>query len=205
MFTNKKHEQAHKALKNEEIEKAISLYGEALMDSPNDCDIIADRGVAYLHAKDEKNCFIDLNRAIELQPNYSYRYACRAYAKKNFGDIDGAILDYEKAVKLDPDDAIAQNNLGMLLEEKGYQKEAEEKFKRADTLSAMEDNLFGVIENLESKATNKNQIDSLEEKNTTVQTDEKELNSTEELKKVFTSKKQFKEFIAFIKNGFRLK
>lgn len=204
MFTNKTHEKAHKALNNEDIVKAISLYNEALIESPNNCDIISDRGVAYLHAKDEKNCFTDLNRAIELQPNYSFRYACRAYAKKNFGDLDGAIEDYEKAVELDPDDAIAQNNLGMLLEEKGYQKEAEKKFKRADTLSNMEDDLLGVIQNLEtgtkiSKDTSTDSAGPAELHN------EEEVNTAKEFKKVFTSRKQFKEFINYIKNGFRLK
>ena len=204
MFTNKKHKRAHNALKNDDIVKAISLYNKALIESPNNCDIISDRGVAYLHAKDEKNCFTDLNRAIELQPNYSYRYACRAYAKKNFGDLDGAIEDYEKAVELDPDDAIAQNNLGMLLEEKGYQKEAEKKFKRADALSNMEDGLLGVIQNLEteteiSKGTSIDSVGPAERQN------EENTNKAKEFKKVFTSKKQFKEFIIYIKNGFKLK
>jgi Flp pilus assembly protein TadD len=204
MFTNKTHEKAHKALNNEDIEMAISLYDEALKESPDDCDIISDRGVAHLHAKDEKNCFIDLNRAIELQPNYSYRYACRAYAKKNFGDLNGAIEDYEKAVELDPDDAIAQNNLGMLLEEKGYQKEAKEKFKRADTLSNLEDDLLGVIKNLETGAKNSENASIHSEELTELHT-EPEGKTAMEFKKVFTSKKQFKEFIKYIKNGFRLK
>lgn len=204
MFTNKKHKRAHKALKNDDIVKAISLYNEALKESPNNCDIISDRGVAYLHAKDEQNCFTDLNRAIELQPNYSYRYACRAYAKKNFGDLDGAIEDYEKAVELDPDDAIAQNNLGMLLEEKGYQKEAEKKFKRADALSNMEDGLLGVIENLET-GTNTSKETSTDSAEATELHTKEQANTTKEFKKVFTSRKQFKEFINYIKNGFRLK
>jgi Flp pilus assembly protein TadD len=204
MFTNKKHKRAHKALKNDDIVKAISLYNEALKESPDNCDIISDRGVAYLHAKDEKNCFTDLNRAVELQPNYSFRYACRAYAKKNFGDLDGAIQDYEKAVELDPDDPIAQNNLGMLLEEKGYQKEAEKKFKRADTLSNMEDDLLGVIQNLETgtKISNDPSTDSTDPAKLD---NEEKANTAKEFKKVFTSRKQFKEFINYIKNGFRLK
>jgi len=204
MFTNKKHKRAHNALKNDDIVKAISLYNKALIESPNNCDIISDRGVAYLHAKDEKNCFTDLNRAIELQPNYSYRYACRAYAKKNFGDLDGAIEDYEKAVELDPDDAIAQNNLGMLLEEKGYQKEAEKKFKRADALSNMEDGLLGVIQNLETE-TEISKGTSIDSAGPAERQNEENTNKAKEFKKVFTSKKQFKEFIIYIKNGFKLK
>ena len=139
MFANKLHESAHEALKAQEIEKAISLYGEALKETPNHPDILSDRGVAYLHSNNKEKCFQDLNQALELQPEYSYRYACRAYAKNHFGDIDGAVLDYEKAVELDPKDAVAHNNLGMLLEQKGYMQKAKERFDRADKLSKMED------------------------------------------------------------------
>ena len=107
MFANKTHEQAHEALKEGKIDESIILYSAALEEQPNHCDILSDRGVAYLHNKDEENCFKDLNRAMELQPEYAYRYACRAFAKNNFGDIEGAVKDYERAVELDPTDAVA--------------------------------------------------------------------------------------------------
>ena len=45
-----------------------------------------------------------------------------------------AIQDYEKAIKLDPDDAVAQNNLGLLQEQLGYKTEAKKRFEIADDL-----------------------------------------------------------------------
>ena len=202
MFTNKTHEKAHEALKNEEIDLSIELYTKALEQNPNDCNILSDRGVAYLHAGNKELCFKDLNRAIELQPDYSFRYACRAFAKNNFGDLDGAILDYEKAVQLDKDDAVAHNNLGLLLEQKGYQKEAEERFKRADQLSKQEDGLLEVIDSLESKPNEEShERPTIESKKDEPVEPKEKTTGAKEFKKVFTSMKQFEEFMDFIKHN----
>jgi len=114
---------------------------------------------------------------------------------------------------LDPEDAIAQNNLGLLLEEKGYKKQAEERFKRADRLSKMEDGLYGVINDLEKEdePTDKSEKEQLPFQQLNQDSIEKERTTTEqmsrgvEFKKVFTSRSQLKEFLNFIKNGFKLK
>jgi len=208
MFANKTHESAHTALKEGKIDKSIELYTKALKGHEKDPNIYSDRGVAYLHKNDQVRCYEDLNKAIELQPNYAYRYACLAFAKNNFGDIDGAIIDYEKAVKLDPTDAVAENNLGLLLEQKGYKQKAEERFAKADKLSKMEDHLYEVMDEIEGEGIprkkeeeniiNQKMIDPSEKR-------EEYLGQFGEFKKVFTSKKQFKEFVAFIKNGFKIK
>ncbi|MDG1148308.1 MAG: tetratricopeptide repeat protein [Crocinitomicaceae bacterium] len=200
MFANKTHKQADEALKNGKIEKSIELYSRALEESPNECNILSDRGVAYLHANQKENSLTDFNRAVELQPDYGYRYASRAFARNNFGDIDGAIRDYEKAVELDPDDPVGYNNLGLLLEQKGYQKEADERFKRADTLSEMEDKLLNVIDKLEEKPST-----PLEPNENTHEISEGNDSAVSEFKKLFTSKTQLKAFFAFLKNGFKIK
>lgn len=227
MFSNKKHEAAHAALKKGEVDKAILLYTEALQLNPNDCDILGDRATAFLHKKDQLRSMADFDMAVKLDPTYAYRYASRAFAKQNFGDIDGAVADYEKAVDLDPNDAVAQNNLGMLLEQQGYKKEADERFARADKLSKMEDNLYSMMDDLEGSSKESNQSEG--EESLRVQFEQrakkaeessgqmapehqdsqdqtvKNLSTSKELKKVFTSRKQFHEFVQFVKNGFKLK
>ncbi len=241
MFTNSKHKAAHEALKKGEIDKAILLYTEALNLAPNDCDILGDRGTAFLHKKDKLRCLADFNKAVSLDPNYAYRYASRAFAKQNFGDLDGAVADYEKAVDLDPEDAVAQNNLGMLLEQQGYKKEADKRFARADKLSKMEDQLYEVMDDLEGEQedglrepqsseedlkaefdarTAKAAEDSgasapeeeaakndngVQEAQAPAAEGNDDTNTSKELKKVFTSRQQFREFVRFIKNGFKIK
>ena len=196
MFANKTHKTADEVFKSGDLKKSIILYSKALKESPNKAIIFSDRGVAFLHSKEKKKCLADFNRAIELEPDYGYHYAARAFAKNNFGDIDGAIMDYKEAIKMDPDDAIGQNNLGILLEKKGYQKEAEKRFKIADSLSKMEDKLFDVIEDIE-ETSNKNKSKNKINKN--------KKSTKSELKKLFTSKTQFQEFIKFLKNGLKIK
>jgi Tfp pilus assembly protein PilF len=208
MFTNSKHKAADEALKKGEVDKAIVLYTEALNENPNDCDILSDRGTAFLHKKDQLRSLADFNKAIDLDPNYAFRYAARAFAKQNFGDLDGAVADYKKAVELDPSDAVAENNLGLLLEQQGYKKEAEERFKRADKLSKMEDELYGVMDDLEGGSdqyTNPKMSDSKVEQATQAESELENNSTSAEFKKVFTSRKQFREFVRFIKNGFKLK
>lgn len=203
MFTNKTHEEATGKLKDGQVDEAIELYTKALNEAPDDYNIISDRAVAYLHKNDKLRCFGDFNRAIQLQPDYSYRYASRAYAKKHFGDLEGAVADYEKAVELDPEDAVAQNNLGMLLEEMGYKKQSEARFARADKLSEQENGLLDVMEGLE---TSEPHIEAPIEENEPVDdTADGAEKSSKEFKKVFTSKNQFMEFLRFIKNGFKIK
>tara|TARA_R110002072_G_scaffold282761_1_gene445823 strand:+ start:49395 stop:49997 length:603 start_codon:yes stop_codon:yes gene_type:complete len=200
MFANKIHEKAEKALKEGKLEKAIELYTAALAEHPNHVDIISDRGVAYLNLNKKAACFTDLNLAITLQPNYAYRYACRAFAKKNFGDLNGAVEDYEKAIELEPNDEIAHNNLGLLLEQKGYQDEANKRFEQAEKLSKAEDKLLGVIDELDR---DEEKIRTLpEQQNVKEDGDSKKI---KEFTKLFTSVEQLKEFLSFIKNGFKIK
>lgn len=211
MFINSIHQSADEALKAGKVEEAVDLYTQALHLHPDHPDILSDRGVAYLHLKNRTLCFDDLNRSLELEPLKSYRYASRAYAKNFFGDLDGAITDYEKAVELDPDDAIAYNNLGLLLEQKGYIKEANERFERADKLSQQEDELLHVMDELETgQPESEISIEKSDETTPIIAASpdiEKESLNTgrSEAKRIFTSRTQFREFLRFIKNGFKLK
>ena len=51
-------------------------------------------------------CF---ERAVELEPNNDEYYAYRSFAKKQLGDLNGALIDLDKAIELNPDFEIYQN------------------------------------------------------------------------------------------------
>ncbi|MFK7785286.1 MAG: tetratricopeptide repeat protein [Crocinitomicaceae bacterium] len=204
MFANPTHEEADKLLKDGKVIEAIEVYTKALEINPDHPDIYSDRGVAHLHNMDKHSCFADLNKAIKLQPDYSFRYAAMAFAKNNFGDLDGAVADYEKAVELDPDDAVAQNNLGLLLEQQGYKQSAKALYDRADKLSEQEDHLLEVIDDLDNQEADTAKESETQAHQSTKKQEEKSSNS-EEFKKIFTKKSQFREFIRFVKNGFKIK
>lgn len=207
MFVNKFHEEAYNLAKKGELQNALELFEKALQKDPGQPDIYSDRGVSYLHLKMKTEALADFDLCIEIQPDYSYRYSSRAYARDFFGDTAGAIEDYERAVALDPDDSIAYNNLGLLQEKIGYNKKAKENFERADRLSKIENHLYEVMDELEQaeiNTENQREVQAHEMKDPAIIRDT-QVKAHQEFSKIFTSKSQFKEFLKFIRNGFRIK
>ncbi|MFP5471021.1 MAG: tetratricopeptide repeat protein [Bacteroidia bacterium] len=181
--------------KQRDFNAALNLYLKALEVEPYNPDLLSDTGVCLFNLDRKKEALDYLDRAANLEPNNSYRYSSRAFIKAALGDVQGGIEDYEKCIELDPEDAIAYNNLGMLQEQLGYKKQAENTFKKADELAEIlkENNIsFSKEETIISETF----VDDIDTKPTSF---------FKELKAVFTSKKSFKEFIHFIKNGFKLK
>ncbi len=197
-FLNQEHERAYNLMLSNELEKALAIYDNLIYLFNDEPDLYADRGVIYLHKKNKELSFNDLEKALSLQPNYGFRYAARAYAKDFFGDTEGAIEDYERAVQLDPEDAVSYNNLGLLLEKLGNKKKAERHFKQADELS--KSNLE--FETYEGKEKTVNEQQIVTQKNSSVK--EVKTSIPREMIKVLTSKKEFKAFLKFIFNGGKL-
>lgn len=203
MYINPEHKKAQDYIDAQKYDKALSAFNEALKKAPNHPDILSHRGVCYLHLNQKKNCLDDLHLSLQLQPDYSYRYASLAYAKDYFGDIDGAIAAYEKAIELDPEDAVAYNNLGLLQEKKGYQQKAQRQFEKADKLAKIERKFMDRLDKDEIRDTSPapGKGETLQPKKLTP---DKVLSRKEVYRSLFTDGKTFKEFIVFIKQGFKL-
>lgn len=108
-----------------------AAHPEAADHNPDD---MHDRAVSHFHCG-EKDLALDwLNKAADVQPDYSYRYASRGWMKQACGDLRGAIEDYKRTVELDPEDAVTWNNLGLLEEQLGYQEQAKERYRVSDEL-----------------------------------------------------------------------
>lgn len=206
MYINESHKNADQLMDQQKFNKALIAFNDALKKDPDHPTLLSQRGVLYLHMNQKKKCFDDLLFALKLEPNNSYRYASLAYARDFFGDLEGAIREYEKAVEIDPEDAIAHNNLGLLLEKKGYQSKAQERFERADKLAKLEKSFFEAVDKREPLPENNQPKPTGGE---TLQPKKLEDTSNEKkssvVKNVFTKKETFKEFLSFIKNGFKLK
>jgi tetratricopeptide (TPR) repeat protein len=209
MFINKAHEEAYQYLLNAAYEKAVKKYGDCIRNNPNSPELYSERGVAFLNLKQQKLCLADLDKSVALQPDYAYRYASRGHARDFFGDTDGAIEDYETAAELDPTDSIVYNNLGLLLEKKGNINSAKKKYDRSDELRVEAeraktielDRLIvsddGIVEESTSFVQDRTPVADNE--------NDKKSSATIELKKFFSEKNQWNEFLKFLKNGFRIK
>ncbi len=188
-----------------EYELAVEAYSLAIEIDPSDPYPFSDRGVAYFHLEKKELALQDMDRAQELQPDLGYRYSSRAYIKASMGRLEEAIQDYHKAIEVDPDDAIAHNNLGLLQEEKGYRDKARSHFIRADQLSEDEKEEvkkygrpIGTGGKEQSEAVSGTQQFSAEG---VERPGWKDLLKV--MRKVFTSGEMFRDFLRFIRRGFR--
>lgn len=196
MFINHSHQLGIESLQQGNLDAALKLLNQALTENPCHPDILSDRGFLYIHLKQNELAMEDFDLSLDLQPEYGYRYASRAYAKDYFEDIGGAIEDYEMALKLDPEDAISHNNLGILYQKTGENESAEKHFNLSDQLS--ENGFFQIVEDVhgEQKSLDRVVIPPSD-------LVRKQENTISEMKKIFTSPEQFKEFMHFLKNGFK--
>jgi Flp pilus assembly protein TadD len=188
------------------LNEALVLLNEALEVEPHNANFISERAVVYFHLGDKNLALLELDRAVALEPNNPYRYSSRAYIKSSMKMTKGAILDYEKCVQLDPDDAVAYNNLGILLEAAGKIEAAKRHFKKADELEGIL-NERGIT--LQDAENNLVKSEASSGKKINKEKNEESIEKTrssfwETVKGVFTNKSIFKEYIKFIKSGFKV-
>lgn len=113
---------------------STSDFDTVIILTPEDADAYSERGVNYYHQGKLQEALSDMNKALELEPQNPYRYSSRAYIRGHMRDFMGALEDYEKAVQLDPEDEVAYNNLGLMQEQAGRNRDAQKSFNRSNQL-----------------------------------------------------------------------
>ena len=206
-FLNDNHKKSVEQLKAGDFTLALEFINLALDEQKSHPVLLAERATIYMYLKRKEEAFEDLDLAIYLESENPYRYSSRAYVKDFFGDVTGAIEDYEKCLELDPEDIIAHNNLGLLIEKQGNMKKAQRHFKEADDLLAKNPNWQNRIPSEEENDTTDKPISSSSQSATSEvkPTSSKPENTISVAKNVFTKKSVFKEFVQFVFNGFKLK
>ena len=165
-------------------------------------DFLNDRAVALFHNERAHDAIGVLTDAIRLQPQYGYRFAARGWMRQALKDVNGAIADYEQAIALDPDDAITQNNLGLLEEQLGRMESAKQRFAAADQLDkVLSENDIKVQSSEQPKPT---ETVAVPEPIATKKTPKYDPSAWTELTKAVTTSEGRREFIDFIRNGFKL-
>ncbi len=195
--------EAKELFDNKQFAAARTLYEKAVALHADDPNAWHDLAVCLLHLNQPLIALEKINISVELQPDYSYRYASRAYIKSALKDLNGAIADYEKAIELDPEDAISYNNLGLLQEQQGYMSEAKEKFEIADELRKMLDDENIEVEQPQT-APKKEEI-HLPKAETPAEINESPSTIWKEISSVFTKSDSMRDYLHFLKNGFKMK
>ncbi len=100
------------------LDNAIAFYTKAIELKPDLADAYNNRGFVYQKQNKTQMAIEDFTKAIQLQPQNALYYKNRgnAYSSLNAGL---AIADYQRALKLDPNDAYIWLRLGILENEMG--------------------------------------------------------------------------------------
>jgi Tfp pilus assembly protein PilF len=197
-FFKQHFQQARDYVSQNKLNEALESINKCLEIIPEQTDALSQRGVIYFHLKKEDLSLMDMDRAVSLDSNNSYRYSSRAYIRAAYKDLEGAEIDYLKAIELDPKDEIAYNNYGLLLENRGHIELAKKHYTKADELAGIKP-----IEQRAKEAREKNTAaNAINEADEIAQPEGQAMGET--VKSVFTKKSAFKEFVAFLKNGFKL-
>jgi tetratricopeptide (TPR) repeat protein len=89
-----------------------------------------------------------LDKIIALEPDWAEAFNRRATTRFMADDIDGAMSDIERALKLEPRHFGALAGMGVILRREGFAGEALEAFKRALALHPQQPDLQALVERL---------------------------------------------------------
>lgn len=195
---------AEELMKSASYDAALTLFNSAIEKEPKNPTYYSQRGVCFFHLKNLEAALADMNTSVKLDPEYSYRYASRAYIKDASGDVKGAIEDYTRATELDPEDAVSFNNLGLLEEKLGYIEASKKNFKKADELAKLLEET-GIVTEEELMRSQAEKPQNIQKEIDAEEVENEESSMAREIGNVFTKKDSFREFLSFIKNGFKSK
>lgn len=98
----------------EEYEKAIAEYDEAIKKYSKYKEAYCNRGIAYREDIEYEKALNDFNRAIEIDPKYAEAYYNRGLTYYENDEYDKAFVDFNQAIKLNSNYADAFFARGMI-------------------------------------------------------------------------------------------
>lgn len=184
--------------KIDQFDQSIADLSAILKRLPEEASLLCERGIAHFKNKNIEAAMLDMDKAVELEPNNPFRYSSRAYIRAKT-DIEGAMADYEKAIELDPKDEISYNNLGLLQENAGKMKAAKKSFTKSNEILGYDPDKRK--EHLESKNESQNTNKELAQSEAIKSEQQESLGQV--MLSVFTSKKVRQEYFSFLKSFFK--
>lgn len=116
------------------FDKAIEVF--SLSDEGNLKYAFALRGYIFIHKlMASQDAIADLNKAIELDPEYSTAYLLRGSTYLLTGNYERALIDFNKVIELDPEYSVAYLNRGIVYKRMGAFESAIEDYDKAIELN----------------------------------------------------------------------
>lgn len=116
------------------LDEAEKLYDEALITKPEHTTLLLLRGKLEFDREQYENAIGYYNKALDVKPGFSWALNARAIAKYRMGDREGAMVDLDQAIKLDPDYAGSLLNKSVIYRLEGDLDTALEYWKKSDAV-----------------------------------------------------------------------
>ncbi|MFN6197618.1 MAG: tetratricopeptide repeat protein, partial [Dolichospermum sp.] len=113
-----------------QLDKALAAINQAIQLQPNNPNLYNQKCAILSDLKRYKEAAAAINKAIELSPRAAF-YNNRGIVRDDLGDKQGAIDDYNQAIKINPNYAQAYYNRGKVRDELGDKPGAIDDFNQA--------------------------------------------------------------------------
>lgn len=145
-------EHGNRLAQRAEYKRAINLFEKTLKRLPNHVDARRNLAMAHLESGDPDTALDLLVQVLKINPKDTWSYVLlgNIYAK-NKNDFDRAIKCYERAIAINPDDAILLTNYGAIMLERGQDEQAAEFFERAIAANRKYPNSYYALAQLDLK------------------------------------------------------
>ncbi|MFN7412359.1 MAG: tetratricopeptide repeat-containing serine protease family protein [Dolichospermum sp.] len=115
---------------SKQLDKALVAINQAIRLQPNNPNLYSQKFGVLSDLKRYREAEVAINKAIELSPRAAF-YSNRGVAKDELGDKQGAIDNYNQAIKINPNLAQAYNNRGLTKYELGDKQGAIDDYNQA--------------------------------------------------------------------------
>lgn len=124
----------------DEAERRLSALADGEADVPQRAAILNKRGVARVRLGRREDALRDFQAALDLRPDYPPSLVNVGNLLLEDGELDAAIVQYERAVRVDDEYSIAHLNLSAAYKQAGRHEDAVREYRRAGKL---EGRMFG--------------------------------------------------------------
>ena len=115
-------------------DRAISDFTAALRLTPDNPEILYDRGLAHENLGDDDSALSDYGNAVTIKPNYPEAYYALGMIRTRRRQHQEAIADFDQAIAHNPDNALAYQRRGVCYYHLDNKEQAHADFNKAGQL-----------------------------------------------------------------------
>jgi tetratricopeptide (TPR) repeat protein len=135
---------------HDEAEGLATLITRIWLRSGSDtADLLMQRSMQSIEKKDFKVALDLLNRLVVLHPGWAEAWNKRASVRFYTGDLNGAMADVERVLRLEPKHFGALDGMGSILQRTGFEKRALEVFRRSLAIYPHQPDVEKLVEKLQ--------------------------------------------------------